>query len=270
MDKTFLEIPTELLQAAKLTPEQAKTELAIRLYQRHKLNDKQAAELAGNPKVIESLLWKNGETGRFDLDDFLDWASHDLKTPLNAVIGFTKVVMKGIDGPINETQNSDLSTAFNSGQRMLALIGQLVEIARINNGHTTLMSEELNLSEFLIEITERWKNQNPSKPLTSDIQINSPAFRVDALQLHQIIIHLLTFAAIRVTEGAVSVTARDNEAGLDVGIQSTGRKSVDKMEMDSAMLGFIASSLIKLHGGNMDEPQETEDGFLIHFSMPRG
>src|SRR5215510_587695 len=116
MDTTTLEIPTELLQAARLTPEEAKTELAIRLYQRHKLNDKQAAELAGDPKIIDTLLWKNGETGRFDLDDFLDWASHDLKTPLNAVIGFTRVVMKGIDGPINETQNSDLSTAFNSGQ----------------------------------------------------------------------------------------------------------------------------------------------------------
>src|SRR6185436_17692256 len=128
MEKTLLEIPTELLQAAKLTPEEAKTELAIRLYQQHKLNDKQAAELAGNPTAIEKLMWKDGETGRFDLNDFLDWASHDLKTPLNAVIGFTKVVIKGIDGPINETQNTDLTTAFTSGQRMLALISQLVEI----------------------------------------------------------------------------------------------------------------------------------------------
>jgi signal transduction histidine kinase len=269
MEKTLLEIPTELLQAARLTPEEAKTELAIRLYQRHKLNDKQAAELAGDPKAVETLLWKNGETGRFDLDDFLDWASHDLKTPLNAVIGFTKVVIKGIDGPINETQNTDLTTAFNSGQRMLALIGQLVEIARINNGHTTLLREDRNLADSLIEITERWKNLNPSKPLTTDIQISSPAFNVDAMQLRQIINHLLTFAAIRIAEGTVSLAARDNEAGLDVNIQSTGRKTVDKMEMDSAMLGFIASSLIKLHGGKMGEPQETDDGMLLSFSLPR-
>src|SRR5215216_1435298 len=99
MDKTLLEIPTELLQAAKLTPEEAKTELAIRLYQQHKLSDQQAADLAGDRKAIETLFWKNGETGHFDMDDFLDWASHDLKTPLNAVIGFTRVIIKGIDGP---------------------------------------------------------------------------------------------------------------------------------------------------------------------------
>ena len=131
MDKTILEIPTELLQAAKLTPEEAKTELAIRLYQLHKLNDKQAAELAGDPKAIETLVWNHRETGHFDLDDFLDWASHDLKTPLNAVIGFTKLVIKGIDGPINEVQNTDLTTAFNGGHRMLTLVSQLVEIARL-------------------------------------------------------------------------------------------------------------------------------------------
>ena len=270
MEKTLLEIPTELLQAAQLTPEEARTELAIRLYQQHKLDDRQAAALAGDPKAIERLAWKADENGRFELNDFLDWASHDLKTPLNAVIGFTKVVIKGIDGPINETQNTDLTTAFNSGQRMLALVSQLVEIARINNGRTALLREERNLTDTLIEITERWKNLNPSKPLTMDFQIASPSFHVDAVQLRQIINHLLTFAAIRIVEGTVCLAARDDDASVHMTVQSTGKKSVDKMEMDSSMLSFIAASLIKLHGGSMDEPQETEDGFLIRFSMPRG
>ncbi len=269
MDKTILEIPTELLQAAKLTPEEAKTELAIRLYQLHKLNDQQAAELAGDSQAVEALVWKNHETGHFDLDDFLDWASHDLKTPLNAVIGFSKVLLKGYDGPVTETQTTDLTTVFNSGQHTLALISYLVEIARLNNGRVTLALEERNLAEVILENAERWKNQNPAKPLTADIQIASPTFKIDPAQMRQIISHLLTFASVRVTEGTVSLSAKDDDQGLNVSVQSAGKKGVDKMEMDSAMLNFITSSLIKLHGGKMDEPQETDDGLLLSFSLPR-
>jgi signal transduction histidine kinase len=269
MEKTLLEIPTELLQAAKLSPEEAKTQLAIRLYQLHKLNDKQAAELADDPVAIEKMAWNTEQTGRLDLDDFLDWASHDLKTPLNAVIGFTKVVLKGIDGPVNETQTTDLTTAYNGGQRMLALVSYLVEIARINNGRTMLSLAEHNLADFLTETAERWKNQNPARPLTSDIQLASPSFKIDPLQFRQVVNHLLTFASLRVTEGTVSLTARDDDQTLTVSVQSRGRKGADKMEMDSTMLKFIASSLIKLHGGSMDDPQEMEDGLLLRFSLPR-
>ncbi len=267
MDKTILEIPTELLQAAKLTAEEAKTELAIRLYQLHKLNDRQAAELAGDPQAIEKLAWINRETGHFELNSFLDWASHDLKTPLNAVIGFSKLVIKGIDGPINETQSTDLTTVFNGGQRMLSLLSNLVDIARLNNG-ITLSREEKNLATLITESAERWKNQNPAKPLTSDVQIASPTYSVDPQQMRHIITHLLSFAAVRVTEGTVSLSATENEQGVNVSFQSTGKKSIDKMEMDSAMLGFIAASLIKLHGGKMNEPQETDAGMLLSFSLP--
>ena len=269
MDKTILEIPTELLEAARITPEEAKKELAIRLYQLHKLNDKQAGELAGDPKAIETLVWSNGEVGHFDLNDFLSWASHDLKTPLNSVIGFTKVVLKGIDGPVNEMQETDLSTAFTAGPRMLALISYLVEIARLNNGHTKLSREDASMVDILTEATNRWKTQNTSKPLSIEMNFTNPTFNVDKAQMRQIISHLLSFAAVRVTEGTVSLSASDSDDVLKIRVQSNGKKPIDKSEMDSAMLGFIIASLVKLHGGQMDDPQETDDGLLLRFSLPR-
>jgi signal transduction histidine kinase len=269
MDKITLEIPTELLEAANLTPEEARKELAIRLYQLHKLNDRQAAELAGDPKVIESLAWVDNKTGRFNLDDFLSWASHDLKTPLNSVIGFTNVILKGICGPINETQETDLSTVFRAGQRMLALVGYLVEIARLNNGHTKLSLEEADISEIIEETTKRWKTQYASKPLHTDLIISNPAFHVDRGYIRQVFSHLLTFTSIRLTEGTVSLSANDSDGALKVRVQSNGIKSTDKFEMDVSMLHFITTSLVKLHGGQLDDPQETEDGLLLRFSLPR-
>jgi signal transduction histidine kinase len=269
MDKTLLEIPTELLQAAHLTPEDAKTELAIRLFQLHKLNEEQAAELAGDADDFRARVWNHQQTGQLNLDDFISWASHDLKTPLNAVIGFTKVVLKGIDGPLNETQTADLTTAFNGGQRMLALISQLVEIARLNNGHLTLSRSDRDLADLLVETAERWKNQNPSKPLSTDIQIASPVFSIDPQQMRQVITYLLTLAALRVTEGAVLLSARGDELGLKLSIQSEGKKAADPMEMDVTMLGFIARALIKMHGGQMADPQETGTGLVLGFTLPR-
>lgn len=269
MDKTIIEIPTELLQAAKMTAEEAKIQLAIRLYQLHKLNDEQAVALAGDAKAIESLAWGNQETGRFDTDDFLSWASHDLKTPLNAIIGFVKVVIKGIDGPINEMQTTDLTTAFNGSQRMLTLVNNLVEMARLNNGQITLIRKECNIAELINDAANRWKTQNLAIPLSSDIAIAEPTFNADGVYLRKVIANLLTYASIRVTDGAVSLSAADDAKGLNVSIQSHGKKSRDKSEMDSAMFNFICSSLIKLHGGKADAPRETEDGILLSFSLPR-
>ena len=164
---------------------------------------------------------------------------------------------------------TDLNTVFTSGQRTLGLISNLVDIARLNIGHTTLSRGEVDIAGLIHESTERWKTQNPTKPLTTDIQIASPSFQVDMQQMRNILNHLLTFAAIRVTEGSVTLTAHDNDQGLTVSIQSAGKKGVDKMEMDSSMHNFIASSLIKMHGGKMEEPQETENGLLLRFSLPR-
>jgi len=269
MDKTNLEIPTNLLEAARITPEEAKKELAIRLYQLHKLNDKQAGELAGDPKAVESLVWSNGETGHFNLDDFLSWASHDLKTPLNSMIGFTKVVLKGIDGPVNETQETDLTTAFNASQRMLALVSYLVEIARLNNGHTKLSPNNCDVSELITETTNRWKTQNPSTPLNVELNIANPAFQLDKERTRLIVMYLLTLASVRVTEGTVSLFANDSEDAVKIRIQSNGKKTVDKSEMDTAMILFVTTSLVKLHGGQMDNPQETNDGLALSFLLPR-
>ncbi|HMX75017.1 MAG TPA: histidine kinase dimerization/phospho-acceptor domain-containing protein [Anaerolineales bacterium] len=269
MDKTILEIPTDLLEAAKLTADEAKTELAIRLYQLHKLNDEQAGVLAGNPKLIEEMAWNNRSTGRFDMDEFLSWASHDLKTPLNAIIGFTRVVMKGMDGPVNDIQTTDLTTVYNGGQRMLALVGNLVDMARLNNGEITLNREPCELRSILVNTADQWQVKNPNKNLTTDIIIHEPVYNIDLARVNQIVTSLLSLAATRVVEGSLSLSARDNDNGAVITVQSTGRKSRDKFEMDSAMLGFISSSLIKLHGGNTESVEETEDGMMIVFHLPR-
>jgi len=269
MDMTTIEIPTELLEAANLTADEARKELAIRLYQLHKLNDEQAAQLAGDSKAIENLVWRNQATGQIDLDDFISWAAHDLKTPLNAIIGFSRVVVKGMDGPLNEMQAADLTTVFNGGQRMLVVMNNLVDMARLNNGHIKLSLDEFDMVNLIGKAAERWQAQNPAKILTSEINVSRAIFKVDDARVSQIITNLLTYAAIRVTEGSLTLSAKEDAENLNIIIQSFGEKARDKSEMDSAMLEFISTALIKLHGGRIEPIEETENGILIRFSIPR-
>lgn len=268
METTKLEIPTELLEAAKLSPEEVRAELAIRLYQTHRLNEAQARELAGSSQVIETLAWSNRETGRINMDDFLSWASHDLKSPLNTIIGFTRVVIKGIDGPLNETQTADLTTAFTSSQRMLFLLNNLVDMARLNTGQITLQKAECDMPSLFEETVERWKTANPSVQLNTKINISQATQIVDKLHLRQIVSTLLTYASLRITKGSLYFSVANEKDHLNFTIQSIGTKSVDKFELDSAMLSFVGTALIKLHGGDVAIHEDTDSGLLIGFYIP--
>ncbi len=67
----------------------------------------------------------------------------------------------------------------------------------------------------------------------------------------------------------MSLFASDSDDALKIRIQCNGKKAIDKSEMDTAMIIFVTTSLIELHGGQADDPQETEDGVLLSFSLPR-
>lgn len=269
MDTTTIEIPTELLTAAKLTPDQATTELVIRLLQQERISPEQARTLAGERSdEVERLLWRRDK--KFDLDTFLDWASHDFKTPLNAVIGFTKVVLKGIDGPVNETQITDLTTAHTGGQRMLSLTSMLVDIARLNSGKVELSPSEGNITELIQETAARWRTQNPNKTLHVDASLQAPVIRFDNPRMRQALAYFLNYAALHIADGGqVSLSAADDEGGVNFTVQSSGERPREKNEMDKAMLAYIGEALIELHSGSLTMMHVNESSALILFSIPR-
>lgn len=269
METTSLDIPTEILTASKLTPDDLKAELAIRLLQQGRISPEQARALAGeHSDQVERLLWRRDK--KFDLDAFLDWASHDFKTPLNAVIGFTKVVLKGIDGPVNEMQVTDLTTAHTGGQRMLSLVSMLVDIARLNIGQIELNLAEGNITDLITESTTRWRAQNPAKDLMVDTTLHAPQIRYDNLRMRQVLTYLLNYAALHIADGGqVSLSAVDDENGVNFTVQASGERPREKHEMDKAMQAFICEALLELHGGRLDMMTSTDNSAFIMFSIPR-
>jgi len=266
----IIEIPTEILEAARLTPDEIKVELAMQLYKQGRINPEQARILAGEAPRLEDLFLKKEKTGRIDMDEFISWAAHDLKSPLNAIIGFTKVVLKGIDGPVTELQVTDLTAAHMSGQRMLALTSNLIDMARLNNGDIRIEMNTASLAQVLSDATSRWKTQNPGKELITIETIKTPETRLDSARMRQVVSGLLTYAGNHVAEsGQVSLRAQEDEKSFIIEIESAGEKARDKFEMDLAMLGFICRGLIKLHGGNLELGEDTGSGFALRFTLPK-
>ena len=267
----IIEIPTEILEGARLTPEEIKVELALQLYKQGRINPEQARILAGEAPKLENLFKIKGQVDHINLDEFISWAAHDFKSPLNAIIGFTKVVLKGIDGPVTDLQVADLTSANVNGQRMLGLTNNLIDMARLNNGEIKIEITDYSLIQVITEATDRWKTQNPSKELTTQIEIQTAETRMDSARLRQVVSGLLTYAGNHVAEhGKVSLHAREDDKNFMVEIESSGKKARDKFELDLAMLGFICRGLITLHGGNLEFGEDTGSGFALRFTFPKG
>ncbi len=276
MDNLSLELPADLLETARLTPQELKTELAILLYQQERIPYAQASALAGNEDgQFDRLLQekeRQAEAAQLDLSEFLSWAAHDLKTPLNAIIGFSKVVLKGIDGPINEMQVTDLTSVHVNGQRMLTLISNLVDMARINRGEAKVAFVQSDVISIIEEAAVRWKKQNPAKELITVSLVAAPTLpiQVDGSRMRQIVSNLLTYAALYIEDqGQLTCTLEEDESWLNLTIKSSGTKARGVSKMDTTMLGFISRSLLELHGGKLHECQESEQGATIRFALPK-
>ncbi len=270
MDNATIEIPIEIIQAAKLSPQDINAELAIHLYKQGRIALAQAHTLAGASTLFKEWLEKKGWCGHIEMDEFISEAAHDLKSPMNAITGFTKVVIKGIDGPVNETQVTDLNAVFSAGQRMLFLLNNLVDMARLNNGDVTIEMNLGDLSQVITDSCARWKTQNPTKELQVEVKIDAPGLSFDSARIRQVIIGLLTYAGNHVADsGKLTLRAQDDKEMFKVQIESVGEKPRDKFDMDLTMLAFICRGLIERHGGQLTLGEDTGKGIALNFNLPK-
>ena len=268
MATTPLQIPTDLLVAADLTTEEARLAMALGLFHIGKLSHDQAKELSGDPARFDASLFPQRD--QLDLNDFLDWGSHDLKTPLNLVIGFSKVVLNGIDGPINETQQTDLSSVYDNGQRLLTHLSMLVDIARLNKGGVHLSASRTDLGKLLQGAIARWTAQNPARALETDLHLGSGMLQLDPARTKQLLAGTLSYAALKVPEGGtVHLAASEAADRVTISIESRGGRNPALPELDLVMLRFINRALVRLHGGDLEETVHPEGGVTIQFWLPK-
>jgi signal transduction histidine kinase len=141
---------------------------------------------------------------------FLANMSHELRTPLNSIIGFSRVILKGIDGPLTDLQTQDLTSINNAGQHLLGLINSVLDMAKIEAGKMELVLDEVDLTEVVKNAVATSIPLVKDKLLTlvEDLEPNLPPVRADSLRFRQVLFNLISNAAKFSDHGVITVRAR--------------------------------------------------------------
>ena len=92
-------------------------------------------------------------------NQFMANMSHELRTPLNSIIGFSRVILKGIDGPLTEMQKTDLTAIYESGKNLLDLINDILDISKIDAGKMEMIFEPTDLHEMVRNVITTMSGQ---------------------------------------------------------------------------------------------------------------
>ncbi len=159
-------------------------------------------------------------------DEFLAQVSHDLRTPLNSILSFTKLVLDGLCTDPQE-EKEVLRDVFSSGQLLLRLVNDLLDISVIEAGKLALTLEPIDPRSILDSTLPLVAMQAASKDLQlvdETLEQTLPMIRGDEIRFRQVLINLLSNAVKFTARGQVSVRARENEPEgfLRIEIEDTG------------------------------------------------
>jgi len=181
------------------------------------LRQKNLALAFQNEKVIEANRLKSA---------FLASVSHELRTPLNAIMALSEMLRDGIAGPLNEEQAKQAGIIYKSGENLLHLINQVLDLSKIESGRMEVRRETVDIVAYLLEAAASLRPLAEEKGLrlTWETEGEGTEVSVDPEKLRQVFVNLLG-NAIKFTEDG-SVTARirllPDEDLLYVEVQDTG------------------------------------------------
>ncbi|MFJ2281049.1 transporter substrate-binding domain-containing protein [Pseudomonas sp. NPDC087803] len=225
---------------------------------------------------------------------FLATMSHEIRTPMNAIIGMLELTLERMTA--QHPDRSSIETAYCSAKDLLGLIGDILDIARIESGHLSLSPERVNLVETVASVVRIFDGLARQKNLALPLTLNPPGLAVDVqldpLRFKQILSNLIS-NAIKFTESGsvrVSLDVLPDDAGqcslIQLTIQDTGvgisiedqqRLFKPFAQADSgrqparsgAGLGLVISrNLCEMMGGQLQLSSQPGIGTQVCLSLP--
>jgi len=232
------------------------------------------------------------ETASAAKSAFLANMSHELRTPLNAIIGFAEALAGRYFGPMNDKQMEYARDIKESGDHLLLLISDLLDVAKIEAGKFELRREPVNVSDEIVACVRLVQSKADAGrvSLETDVPAQVPPYPVDRRALRQVLLNLLS-NAVKFTPagGRVVVEARVGAGGeLTISVTDTGvgiapqdlskivvpfgalaRNANLSRPSEGTGLGLpLSKSLIELHGGKLEIRSEVGRGTTAIASFP--
>jgi len=221
--------------------------------------------------------------------EFLANMSHELRTPLNAIIGFSDVMRSRLFGPMHARYEEYAGLIHESGQHLLSLITDILDLSKIEAGKFVLDPQPVNLAEsaaYCLDLTRR-RAEETGITLSANVPADLPVLIADPRSVKQILLNLLS-NAVKFTPagGAVSLSAQALEGKLLLAVHDNGigipRKALARIghafeqanndpmrAREGTGLGLaLVKSLVAQHGGRVKIESRQGSGTTVAIELP--
>jgi signal transduction histidine kinase len=217
---------------------------------------------------------------------FLTNMSHALRTPLTSVIGFSRVLLKELDGPLTDLQRTDLETIHQSGRQLLGLINDMLELSHLELGTAPFTLAEVDLSEIVEGVMATARALARGKPVRvyEEMPDELPPLYTDGARLRQVILALVSNAVKYTDEGSVRLRVTVDDEQVVISVRDTGigiteveraslfrRTPFDDGGEGNGTNGFglaISKRVVEKLGGEIWMESEEGVGSVFTFTLP--
>ncbi len=220
---------------------------------------------------------------------FLATLSHELRAPLNSILGFCDLLLEETFGPLNERQRSFLADMYRSAQHLLELLSTVLDIARVDANRVQLQIDTIEVADLLEEIKglTRGMARVKKQKVETEVRGEDVWILADEQQAKQILINLVSNALKYSPEGsAVRIEAQEIGDMVEFAVKDEGpgippedrerifdefhRLAIHEKGEKGFGLGLaLVKRFVELHGGKVWVESEVGKGSTFYFTLPR-